>query len=119
MDQNIETVVKQLKANGYRISTIHYRRINKDYTLTTPTGKFVASVPVDIPLFEARRIGKASSLISKGGYTTVRLSHREKEIDITGVAKCHDHDYFLNKLGFRKALFAAVDEAKSKGIILE
>lgn len=119
MDQNIETVVKQLKTKGYRLSTIHWRNVKTPYSVTTPTGKFEVEVPVSIPLFEARRKGIMGQLMARGGYTTMRLVNREKKIEVLGESRCHPNDSFNNKLAFVKAFSNLMANAKKAGINLE
>lgn len=119
MDKQIESAVKQLKQKGYRLSTIHWRNVKTAYEIKTAFGKTVVEVPVSMPLFEIRRQKLNSKLMAKGGYTTMRLANKNKDIEIQGISRCHENDVFDNKLAYVKAFSNLLSNARAAGIELE
>lgn len=117
--QNVDQVVKQLKSKGYRLSTVHWRSVATEFVVKTPYGKANVVVPVDMPLFEIRRQGINKNILARGGYTTMRLTHKDKKIEVAGVSKCHPRDSFNNKLAYTKAFWDLVANASDAGIVLE
>lgn len=103
--------IKFLRDSKLRVSIIHYRRISQTYEVRSPIGKITVDVPVELPLFEIRRLKLTDRIISKGGYTTARIWGNG--IDVVAESRCHDEaDIFNNKLGSTKAFYKALKLVK-------
>lgn len=103
----IEVAIRELKENGLKLSSVHYRNVTLPYSLNG-SKKEIVLVPVPMPLHEIKRRGLQKNIISNGGYTTVRIKNKNGTIDVTGVAECSVEDGFNNRLGYIKGLHKAI-----------
>lgn len=120
--QYVETLVKSLKASGFSISTIHWRKVRAKLNLFNADGSKAKGyyTSFTMPLFEIRRKGLVGDIEARGGYTTVRIMNPKTKVDVIGESICSDMDSFQNKLGFRRSLAEACKELNALGVkILE
>ena len=112
-------VIQQLRNNGLKVQSVHYRLITMQAAGTLGFGyKFRSNgkattrvmVQIPMPLQEIRRKGLQKNIVANGGYTTLRIINKDGSIDVTGEGKCHETDAFSNSNGFKNALNDAISQ---------
>lgn len=116
VDKQNPLTVNSLKALGFKVSVLHFRRVRDTVVLKGIPCALDISYPM--PLFEIQRRGICNAILAKGGYTTARVSLPATREFVIGESKCHEEcDVYCKKTGIMKALFDAVSKMKKSGML--
>jgi hypothetical protein len=104
--------IAALRAKGFSVIINSFRYVKHPYVFQ---GHEVM-VPVPMPVYEIRRLDLQDAILSKGGYTTVKLT--KPGITVVGEARVNPSDSFCKGVGVKIALGKAVAELSRNGVNL-
>jgi hypothetical protein len=102
-----------LKENRLKVTAVHFRRVKTPYLIKNTLGKIEIEVPVCMPMFEIRRQKLQDKMLATGGYTTVKVSSKDRKLNVVGESICHENDIFSNWSGLKIAFQEAIKAARA------